>query len=143
MNSTYQTSATVHPVWFRKDDPATYQHQLALEIQVSLKATQAWITCPEFIALNNGGKSISINVDCASLTPGFHFGQVQAFDSSNLNSGPLFSIPVTVCKPEPMDLERSSLKWSSLEFKSGEIVRKFVQVPMHANFAGIIILHIL
>ncbi len=108
-----------------------------MEIQVSLRSTQKWISCPEFVLLNNGGRSFPVNVDCSELTPGFHFGQVQAYDTANPSFGPLFSIPVSICKPEPLDIVMQSLKWSDVHFNSGQIIRKFVQVPMNANFAGI------
>lgn len=135
-NGIYSTSITVNPVWFNHDDPRTYSKQTSMEIQIILKSTQSWITCPEFVLFHNGGRGFPVNVDCIKLTPGFHFGQIQAYDVNQLTNGPLFSVPITVCKPEPVDRTLQALKWSNIEFESGEIVRKFVQVPMNANFAG-------
>lgn len=57
------------------------------------------IKVPEFLLMNAGGRSFSIQVDATKLQPGLHYGEVQAFESGNIDKGPVFRFPVTVTKP--------------------------------------------
>jgi tripeptidyl-peptidase-2 len=74
-----------------------------------------------------------------NLTFGFHFGTISGFDVTNPQLGPLFSIPITVCKPDsvPSKEETSFIQYNNLSFKPGDIIRNFVSVPSTANFAEI------
>ena len=88
--------------------------------------------------LNNGGRGFTVRVDPRTLTPGFHFGQVIGYDTNNKALGPLFQVPVTVCKPQPVDLNASEswVRWEGVKFEPGTIERRFISVPQGANFAG-------
>lgn len=89
------------------------------------------------------GRNFNIRVDPTGLDPGFHFGEILGYDTENIKAGPLFSIPVTICKPEsagsaygrPEDTV-AYYRWNGLTFEPGKIVRKFVSVLTGANFAG-------
>jgi tripeptidyl-peptidase-2 len=90
------------------------------------------------------GRGFGVQVDASRLHPGFHFGQILGYDSSTLDKGPLFTVPVTVCVPDtnssygPSSAEGaipSFVKYDSVEFTPGSIIRKFIAVPSGANFA--------
>ena len=81
---------------------------------------------------------MNIRVDPTNLEPGFHFTFIIGYDTENPEMGPLFKIPVTVCKPiSPPDGQ--IVQFKKLEFQSGDIQRKFIQVPSNSNFCEIIL----
>ena len=88
--------------------------------------------------LNNGGRSFGFKVDPTNLGPGFHFAQVLAYDTLNKEAGPLFQIPITICKPEQV-MSQGIFKANAVEFEPGTIHRQFFDVPANANFAQLII----
>jgi tripeptidyl-peptidase II len=75
------------------------------------------------------------------LDPGLHTARISAFDTSKdaAGFGPLFSVPITICKPETSIVDNqicTSYTYNKLKFFPGEIIRKFVHVPA-ANFVDI------
>jgi tripeptidyl-peptidase II len=138
--SNFESAISVQPRFMDQKNPDTFESQLKLDIKITLKPTHDWIEAPEYVMLNNGGRGFHVKVKAELLEPGFHFGQVQAFDSEDMESGPLFNIPVTICKPQLLETgvseAASTYTWNSLEFDAGTIQRIFVDVPMGANFAG-------
>ena len=111
--------------------------KVAFETHVQFEASHDWIVPVEFAVLNTSGRVLPIRVDCTKLSPGFHYGSVSAFDAARKDAGPLFQIPVTVCKPEPVDGTNSVIKYT-YRLNSNDIVRKFIVVPQASNFAEII-----
>ena len=70
------------------------------------------------------------------LEPGVHTAYVNAYDSKCPDKGSLFEIPVTVVKPEPLNLEpRPYLAKKEIFFGPGEIKRHFIQAPKEATWA--------
>jgi hypothetical protein len=51
--------------------------------------------------------------------------------------GVLFTLPVTICKPEIL-VEQNTVKYEKLKFDPGDIKRHFIKVPSVSNFAGFI-----
>ncbi|KAI9202127.1 subtilase family-domain-containing protein [Polychytrium aggregatum] len=131
--SVSQSLVSVDPKFPNHDDPAQNPLKLKLECYVSLVTTQKWISAPSHIYINNGGRAFSVRVNPTNLAPGLHFGEVLAIDSTAPELGPLFRVPVTVCKPEVV--ENALVKYNNLSFEPGTIIRKFVSVPTEANFA--------
>ena len=133
----------VQPKFVKMDDPAQNASKLQMEARLCLEPTHAWINTPENVHLNNGGRGFGFQVDPTRLEPGFHFGQIHAYDANARNLGPLFSVPITITKPDPIHIHRqtgaeapSYIKYSDLTFGPGEILRRFVSVPAGANYAG-------
>ncbi|KAJ1338999.1 hypothetical protein BSLG_006138 [Batrachochytrium salamandrivorans] len=135
-------SVTVDPIFPRKDEASQNLSKLSMEVQVSLRSSERWITAPNFVLINNAGRTFSIRVDPTQLKPGFHYGTITGHDSNKPDVGPLFTIPITVCKPDvaPSLLTDAPfyVKYESLRFKSGDIQRRFIHVPLGANFAELI-----
>ncbi|KAJ3081524.1 tripeptidyl-peptidase II Tpp2, partial [Quaeritorhiza haematococci] len=100
-NRVLQTAVNIQPKFMNEREPSQNFRKLAMEAKLSLVSTQPWIRAPKFLLLNNGGRAFSVRVDPTVLTPGtFHFGQILAYDTSDPDAGPLFAVPVTVCKPD-------------------------------------------
>jgi tripeptidyl-peptidase-2 len=90
----------------------------------------------KFMIVTNQGNYVDIKVDCADLQSGFYFGTVKGYDATNSLLGPLFTIPITICKPFP---PTPRLCFEHLKFSSGDIIRKFISVPIESNYAEICI----
>ncbi|KAJ3047136.1 tripeptidyl-peptidase II Tpp2 [Rhizophlyctis rosea] len=129
----------VQPKFPKADDPTQNIAKLAMEAKIALVPTERWISAPEFVHINNGGRGFNVRIDPRSLQPGHHFGQVIGYDTSNKDLGPLFRVPVTICKPQPVDLNAndSYFRWENVRFDPGSIQRRFISVPPGANFAEV------
>ncbi|KAJ3043557.1 tripeptidyl-peptidase II Tpp2 [Rhizophlyctis rosea] len=138
-NDVQTIQVNVQPKFPKADEPSQNAVKLVMEAKVALVPTERWISAPEFVHLNNGGRGFTLRIDPRSLQPGFHFGQVIGYDTNNKALGPLFQVPVTVCKPQPVDLNanESLYRWEGIRFEPGTIERRFIGVPAGANFAEI------
>jgi tripeptidyl-peptidase-2 len=150
-----QIQVQVSPVYANKDSPTQNKNKLDLEIRVRLESKCRWITVPDFLLLNNGGRGFNVQVDTSSLAPGFHFSEIIAFDTNQPGVGPLFKIPVTICKPERQSVSSSSssmsksimvqshlpesYRFENVLFSPGTIHRRFVHVPYSSNFAELVV----
>ena len=65
----------------------------------TLQPSAPWLSCAPFLALTHGGKGFNLKVSPGQLPPGAHYAEVAGHDSSSPRRGPLFSLPVTVCRP--------------------------------------------
>ncbi|KAI8836057.1 subtilase family-domain-containing protein [Chytriomyces cf. hyalinus JEL632] len=131
-------SVNVKPLFVRPLDAETTSKMLEFEAHVSLQSTVPWIQCPEFVMIPSKGRDFLINVDPTGLAPGLHVGDILGIDTNLPSAGPLFRIPVTVCKVDNTAVADVALtRFSNMEFTSGEIVRKYISVPSYANFATI------
>ncbi|KAJ3371623.1 tripeptidyl-peptidase II Tpp2 [Kappamyces sp. JEL0680] len=106
------------------------------QITLELTPSHSWIDTPRTVVLANETKEIQLTVDPTLLAPGFHFASVTARDVLHPGSGPLFSIPITVCKPHLLGSDQPSINLPA-RLKSGTIQRNFVGVPPLANFCEI------
>ncbi|KAJ1678552.1 hypothetical protein EV182_003825, partial [Spiromyces aspiralis] len=110
--------------------------QLSFNKRIILTTTKSWIRAPDFLFLNSSANTFNLQVNPKALTPGeLHYGEVRAYDSENPDRGPLFSIPVTVIKPE--DLGTGGQHMYTAEFAPGEAFRRFIHVPIGATLANI------
>lgn len=125
----------VQPYFMNSNNPAINREKLSLELYLTLETSVPWIELPNFVHLNNGGRSLTLNVDPTNLpSDNVYFAQVHAYDASKRSLGPIFTIPVTVCKPSG---PRPAIKFSNLEFDAGVIRRHFISVPSRATFAKV------
>ena len=124
---------------------------LSIELDLLLKASEPWVTCPESMTLlsakERNGQTFSVRLNTQGLPPGVHFATVGAIDASNPKRGNLFSLPITVIVPhskfvsskEPTfklnDRENVSLKENGLDISTtfdlvqGSPNRRFVTIP--------------
>lgn len=79
------------------------------------------------------GRNFNFRVDPTNLPPGLHCAQIKAYDTAN-KGRLVFSVPITVCKPEGTPQASHTFKqWHSTP---GQIERKFLVVPEGATWAG-------
>lgn len=110
-------------------DQKETQRKFDFEVYTSLSPGEAWIECAEFAHLNGTGRVVQVKVDPSKLAPGLHITSVRGHNKAN--GKVIFEIPVTVIKPaESKDKKRIEFE---MELKSGDIQRKFVDVPAGVN----------
>ncbi|KAJ3351651.1 tripeptidyl-peptidase II Tpp2 [Allomyces javanicus] len=115
--------------------------KLAIDLRLALVATAPWVRVPAFATLTHEGRGIPVEVDTPALGTGLHVAAIEAWDTTAPKSkGPLFTVPVTVCKPVRItDTVRAAIKWENVATGPGTIERKFVAVPAGASFVDVFI----
>ncbi|KNE68540.1 hypothetical protein AMAG_12708 [Allomyces macrogynus ATCC 38327] len=115
--------------------------KLAIDLRLALVATAPWVRVPAFATLTHEGRGIPVEVDTPALGTGLHVAAIEAWDTTAPKSkGPLFTVPVTVCKPVRItDTVRAAIKWENVASGPGIIERKFVAVPAGASFVDVLI----
>jgi tripeptidyl-peptidase-2 len=119
----------VDPV-FKEKTPA--DERMDFEARLTLRSSHPWVTCPEKMHVNSGGKTVNIFVDPRSLPVGkVHVAFVRAYDDATLaapefgqEAAVVFEVPIVVIRPE--ELPAGSASWSSgdLTFGDGERIRR-------------------
>lgn len=130
-NQIFQGNVNVTPI-FRKHHTTEISTKLNYEQRLVLVCTESYIRAPNYVVMNSGGRDFQVFVDPSGLSPGFHYGEIQAFDSTSVEKGPVFKIPVSITKPSPIVDNR--LKFESL-YGPGVIDRHFINVPDGATWA--------
>jgi len=132
---------------------------LSLELDLALKSSSPWVTCPESLTLlsakERNGQTFSVRLDTQRLGPGAHFATVDAVDASDKQRGNLFSLPITVIAPhsrfvsadkpsyslndeEDIQLKENGVDYSSsFRLAQGVPNRRFLTVPAGAEWATI------
>lgn len=133
--SVQQHSCNIKPRVFREDSDLSNPGKLAQDFNLSLRTSVPWINVPKFLHLCYSGRAFDVRVDPTSLEPGLHFGVIEAYDESCGN--PIFSVPVTVCKPIEDNSSNMGLSLSDVRLQSGDVRRYFLDVPFGCNFSRI------
>ncbi|KAJ2472554.1 hypothetical protein GGI02_001498 [Coemansia sp. RSA 2322] len=115
------------------------QARFDYEQRVILVPSAPWVRVPEALYVSSEGRMFSAKVDATQLEPGrLHVASIQGFDSACVDRGPIFSVPITVTKPLPVDAS-ACVRFNGLRFLPTEVVRRFVAVPVGATKAHITI----
>jgi len=124
-------------------EEAAHEHRIGFECRLNLHTTVPWIQAPKHLLLHHGERNFNIRVDPTALTLGeVHYGEVVAYDSNTPAAGPLFSLPVTVIRPEILEdktEQDNNTCWRrtypKVAYRPGLIVRRFVSPPLGATHA--------
>ncbi|KAJ2833974.1 hypothetical protein GGI24_000616 [Coemansia furcata] len=115
------------------------QAKFDYEQRVILVPSAPWVRVPEALYVSSEGRVFSAKVDATQLEPGrLHVASIQGFDSACVDRGPIFTVPITVTKPLPVDAS-ACVRFNDLRFLPTEVVRRFVAVPNGATKAHITI----
>lgn len=109
---------------------AETKERYAIDIEASLSSNARWVECPSFAVFNGSGRLFKIRVSPEGLEPGLHRATITA----NADGRQLFTIPVTVAKPEP--LAKPDITFTS-QYKPGTIKRHFLYPPLGSTWADI------
>lgn len=122
----------------RLHEEAPNAQRVSLDVGVTLQPSAPWLSCAPFLALTHGGKGFNLKVSPGQLPPGAHYAEVAGHDSSSPRRGPLFSLPVTVCKPHANLAAPHApchVAFERVAFSPGHIERRFVVPPRGATWA--------
>ncbi|KAJ2436674.1 hypothetical protein GGF42_008892, partial [Coemansia sp. RSA 2424] len=115
------------------------QARFDYEQRVILVPSASWVRVPEALYVSSEGRAFSAKIDATQLEPGrLHVASIQGFDSACVDRGPIFSVPITVTKPLPVEAS-ACVRFNDLRFLPTEVVRRFVAVPYGATKAHITI----
>ncbi|CAH0476169.1 unnamed protein product [Peronospora belbahrii] len=126
-----EVNVTVTPVFHKK---AAHVDKVHFEQHVRLVPSARWIDVGRSLALMHGGRAFKVLLKTKHLTSGEHYGEIVAYDTKNEARGALFTIPVTVVKPEHI---ASTISYQT-KFRPGNISRRFITPPVGATWADII-----
>ncbi|EOD39881.1 hypothetical protein EMIHUDRAFT_454415, partial [Emiliania huxleyi CCMP1516] len=122
----------------RLHEEAPNAQRVSLDVGVTLQPSAPWLSCAPFLALTHGGKGFNLKVSPGQLPPGAHYAEVAGHDSSSPRRGPLFSLPVTVCRPHANLAAPHApchVAFERVAFSPGHIERRFVVPPRGATWA--------
>ena len=72
-----------------------------------------------------------------TLPPGLHYTEVLAFENGRVENGPVFRIPVTVCKPEPVPMPGATVEYSAVSDAGSINVRRMMCVCVCLDVDGL------
>ncbi|EDW08466.2 tripeptidyl-peptidase 2 [Drosophila mojavensis] len=135
-------NVNIEPVYFN-DKEVDPKEKFNFNVRLSLVPSQSWVQCGAFLDLSYGVRSIVVRIDPTGLQPGVHSAVVRAYDTANVQKGPLFEIPVTVVQPHVLEDTQSTPIFEpfsnradkSVEFQPNTIQRDFIQVPDKSTWA--------
>ncbi|RIA92162.1 subtilase family-domain-containing protein [Glomus cerebriforme] len=129
----------IKPKFMKEIEPTSGENnskKFEFETRLALVSTQPWVRSPDFLLLGSQGRAFDVKVDPTQLNPGgFYYSEVQGYDTTCPDRGPLFRVPVTVTRP--IILSNSKVTFDNLSFGPGHIERRFIKVPNGATFADL------
>ncbi|KAL4166421.1 hypothetical protein KRP22_013680 [Phytophthora ramorum] len=126
-----EVNVSVTPIFHKK---AVQDDKVHFEQHVRLVPSARWIDVGRSLALMHSGRAFKVLVETKHLSAGEHYGEIVAYDTKNEARGALFTIPVTVIKPEAV---ASTITYQN-KFQPGDISRRFITPPQGATWADII-----
>ena len=112
------------------------EHRVPLELKVTMKCKEGWVSFPDVLLLTHGGRSFHVRVDPTKLGEGLHYTEIQGFDPNT--PGPLFKIPITVTVPSiALEGDGSRIQYPDVPMQAGLVERRFVAVPDGATRAEV------
>lgn len=130
-HTTTQYNVTVKPKFGGYGEQ---EEAYALQIPVTLVATEDWIQTPNYVFLGGNGRTFETRVDTSKLEPGLHSAFVEGYDSDSPGRK-LFDIPVTVAKP--IIPQGPTVHFKDMHLSKGCVDRRFISVPQAATWAEI------
>lgn len=130
---------------------ATSRQKVDYRMRLLLESSAEWAVCGEEITVTNGGQAFAVLVDPRQVEPGAHYAEVVGYDADDRSRGPLFRLPITVCRPIPTMHSEEEREESQdegpvlvnghleerLEMQPGDIARRFMVVPDGATWVDV------
>lgn len=108
--------------------------KIKLNIHARLVCEESFVKLPTHLELMNTGRGFYVQVDPLGLETGCYLTEIKAFDSNNIDDGPIWRLPISVIIPRRIN--DWSFSRENISFQSGEIHRNFFIVPKGASFVG-------
>ncbi|KAI5645057.1 subtilase family domain-containing protein [Phthorimaea operculella] len=132
---------TVEPQFLQnhndRENKEVISRKIDFGVRLALSCNATWVSAPAHLDMMNASRPISVRIDTTGLSPGAHFTSINAFDVNCVSKGPVFRIPITVLRPEPLQLSAPGcplIKEENVLFKPATIKRHFVIAPPEATW---------
>ena len=132
-----QVDPIFHPTNHSAADKTRYEVRIRLVL--GGEGYEKWISIPERLHMNSGGKTFAVMIDSRNLPSGLHHTMVKAYDENSPIKCPIFEFPVTVIKPEVVTSSTNELVCKGLSLGPAERYRRFVSPPTGSCFVDIVI----
>ncbi|KAL8007278.1 putative peptidase S8A, tripeptidyl peptidase II, peptidase S8, subtilisin, Ser-active [Plasmopara halstedii] len=127
-----EVDVTVTPIFHKK---ALQDDKIHFEQHVQFVSSVRWIEIGRNMALMHDGRSFKVLIKTKHLAAGEHYGEIIAYDTQNENRGALFTVPVSIIKPD----DAPSIVHFQNRFQSGDLFRRFLTPPEGVTWADIIV----
>ncbi|KAJ1655524.1 hypothetical protein IWQ61_004741 [Dispira simplex] len=128
----------MNPIQDTPETETSYNQALfAFEKRVTLVTSAPYVDAAPYLYLNSSGNTFPIKVDPTQLNAGqFYFTEIIGYDSQQMDRGPLFKVPITICKPEQVD-PSATVFFRDIRLAPARIERRFIHVPLGATHASV------
>lgn len=127
-------NVTVEPLMFNeKLAPST--DKINFNLRLTLVASEPWVQCGSFIDLCYSSRAFNVKIDPSNMAPGVHSARIRAYDSTCVEKGTLFEVPITVVQPVVIDNAKFEYKNAVDKCRPNTIIRDFILVPKNATYA--------
>uniref|UniRef100_A0A1B0GJ21 Tripeptidyl-peptidase 2 n=1 Tax=Lutzomyia longipalpis TaxID=7200 RepID=A0A1B0GJ21_LUTLO len=128
-------SVNVEPVFFNEKDTPP-KEKINFNIRLILTPSNEWVQCGKFLDLCYSARSFFVRIDPTGLQPGVHQSSIRAYDTKNVDKGPVFEVPITVVQPNVVGAEQLFVhRIQQQVYLPNTIVRQFLNVPRYATWA--------
>jgi len=122
--------------FFLNNDERSNDEKVAFNLRLNLACSAAWVKHPKHLDLMYSSRHFLVQIDPTGLEPGVHAAFINAYDSNQPDKGPLFEVPITVVRPEPLKSEpRPHIEHKDILFAPGDIKRHFIKPPEGSTWA--------
>lgn len=108
--------------------------KINLNIHARLVCEASYVKLPTHLELMNTGRGFYVQIDPTALETGCYLTEIKAYDSKDIDNGPIWRLPITIIVPKRVP------DWNftreNLSFQPGEIQRHFFVVPKGASYVG-------
>ncbi|XP_015124939.1 tripeptidyl-peptidase 2 isoform X1 [Diachasma alloeum] len=131
-------AVTVEPI-FLDTENVDASRKINFNLRLSLVCDASWVQFPSHFELMHMSRAFTVRIDAVKLNDGVHATNIRAYDVTNVEKGPVFTIPVTVVQPLtiPKTMNLPDLHYNHVLFKPNTINRHFIFVPEDATWAVI------
>ncbi|XP_037944687.1 tripeptidyl-peptidase 2 isoform X2 [Teleopsis dalmanni] len=141
LNRVLEYKVNVEPKYFNEAD-ANPTDKINFNMRLNLLSSQPFVKCGAYLDMSYTLRTIPVTIDPSGLPPGVHTAVIRAYDSSCVQKGSVFEIPITLVQPHVMNCEESRIFEPSgcktdagIEFQPNTIQRDFILVPKNATWA--------
>ncbi|XP_042212595.1 tripeptidyl-peptidase 2-like isoform X1 [Homarus americanus] len=130
-------SVVVEPIMLN-DTQADPNDKLAFCMELVLTCDAPWVKAPSCLQMSYTVRSFQLSIDPRGLERGrVYFTEVKAYNSSNVEKGVMFEVPITVVVPTVDLLHGYHYACPAEVFRAGFIRRHFLYVPIESTWATV------
>lgn len=126
-------NVSVEP-FFLDSDNTPAEKKINFNVRLALVCDSTYVNYPTYLDLANLARVFVIKVDTSALPVGVHHTYIRAYDSTCIEKGALFKIPITVIIPQEVLPPKYVLNYNNVLFTPNTLKRQFIHVPKNATW---------